>query len=451
MKKQRLEEELSSDGRIYYYNPKTGESTWKNPVLADKPDSFFWKKCKDQNGYFFYYNSRTKESSWTRPAEYTAKIEHDQETLFRRQNFFKMMSSSVQKDLNPIEYNSPAIFTIKEASVRFDTDPRLINVTEKQRERFFDEWLTLERKRRVELEKKMVIHAKERLKEKMFEKVEAGIFTIHTKWEDIIDKFRYNPDWRILLNYDRLQVFIEVKKELHDEYVLTFNEKREQQAKEETKRRFNFLNAVRRFLDKYPEIPITEITFNRFATEIRQLPEYIDMKKNVNGSTAVDLFYDVVEEKMSILDQKVEQIHITEEDFEFEKFSEKFSAILEDLKDNEIRYIFESSIRDFLIHRDYLTAEAQAKENALMRALKLNASLVTCTSFEEAKRILSNTRELNDIETEEEQRKIFNDFVEWGKNRNCEPGEILPGDDDWDDIGPMVENEIRKRQLDQLK
>lgn len=452
-KKVRFEEELASDGRIYYYNPKTGESTWTNPANADKPKSYFWKKCKDQNGYIFYYNSRTKESSWTRPPDYDIKIERQQEAQFRRQNFFKMMSSSVQKDLNPIEYNSPSIFTIKEASARFDTDPRLINVTEKQRERFFDEWLTLERKRRVELEKKMVIRAKERLKEKMIENVEAKSFTIDTKWEDIIGKFRYNTDWRILLNYDRLQVFIEVKKKLHDDYVLSFNERREQQTTEETKRRVDFLDAIRRFIDKKTSsVPITDITFELFSEEIKELPEYIEMKKNVNGSTAADLFYDVVEEKMSHLDQKVEQMHITEEDFDFEKFCEKYKEeYLQDLNENEIRYIYESAIRDFLIYRDYISAEAQAKEDAFMKALKLNSSLVTCTSFEEAKLLLKSTREMNDIESEEEQKRIFDKFVEWGKNRNCEPGEILPGDDDWVDIGPMVENEIRKRQLDQLK
>lgn len=450
-KKQKFEEELASDGRIYYYNPKTGESTWTNPLNADKPNSYFWKKCKDQLGNIFYYNSRTKESSWTRPAEYDHQIEHQQETQFRRQNFFKMMSSSVQKDLNPIEYNSPSIFTIKEASVRFDTDPRLINVTSRQRERFFDEWLTLERKRRVELEKKMVVKAKERLKEKMFEKVESGSFTIDTKWEDIIDKFKINTDWRILLNYDRLQVFIEVKKELHDDYVLTFNENRERQTKIETRRRHNFLSAIRRFINNKSDVPITSMTFNLFADEIRQLPDYIEMKKNVNGSTAVDLFYDVVEEKMASLDMKIEEIHITEEDFDFEKFTEKFKDLLQDLRENEIQYIYESSIRDFLIHRDLIAAEAKAKEDALIHAFRLNSSLVSCTSFEEAKRLLSNSRELKDIESEEEQRRIFDKFVEWGKNRNCEPGEILRDDDDWIDIGPMLENEIRKRQVDQLK
>lgn len=450
-KKPKLEEELASDGRIYYYNPKTGESTWTNPADADKPNSFFWKKCKDQLGNIFYYNSRTKESSWTRPAEYDPKIEHQQEIQFRRQNFFKMMSSSVQKDLNPIKNNSPAIFTIKEASVRFDTDPRLINVTEKQRERFFDEWLTLERKRRVELEKTMVNHAKERLKEKMREKVDVGQFTITTRWEDIIDKFRYNTDWQILLNYDRLQVFIEIKEELHDDYVLTFNEQREQQTKIEAERRINFLNSIRRFIDNKSDIPITEMTFDLFADEIRQLPDYIEMKNNVNGSTAVDLFYDVIEEKMSALDEKIEQIQITEDDFDFEKFCEKFKDYIQDLKENEIKYIYESVIRDFLIYRDLISEEEKAKENALIRVLRLNSSLVTCTSFEMAKKILSNTRELKDIETEEEQKRIFEKFVEWGKNRNCEPGEILRDDDDWIDIGPMIENEIRKRQVAQLK
>lgn len=111
--KSEFKEQIASDGRRYFYNPKTGVSQWKNPDDETKPDSYFWKKCKDSEGNLFYYNSRTKESTWTRPSDYDIKIEKQQETEFRRQNFFKMMSSSVQKDLNPIQYNSPSIFTLK--------------------------------------------------------------------------------------------------------------------------------------------------------------------------------------------------------------------------------------------------------------------------------------------------------------------------------------------------
>ncbi|OHT03129.1 WW domain containing protein [Tritrichomonas foetus] len=479
MSKDQYEEELASDGRLYYYNPKTGESTWTNPENAERNDSYFWKKSKDADGHIFYYNSRTKESVWKRPAEYDSKIEKLQETEFRRKNFFKMMSSSVQKDLNPIQYNSPSIFTINEASARFDTDPRLIDATEAQRERFFDEWLTLERKRRVELEKKMVVHAKERLKEKMFEMVEAGKFTIHTKWTDMINELRHNTDWRILLNYDRFEVFVDVKKAVHDEYVLTFNEEREQRTKQETIRRIKFIKAIKSIIDN-SEIPIMFMTFNALEEEITKLPEFIEMGKNVTGSTAVDLFYDVLEEKMELLDKKAEEIQLNENDLDFPTFCEHFKDILNDstsipnnelnnneqnpnesennqskneeipmnkFNDGEIRYIFECCVRDYLLRKDFISTEEKVKKDAFLHILKLNAQLVNCTSYDEARRLLAHSREFLNIDDEEERKAIFEEFVEWGKDRTCEPGEIIKGDDDWEDIGPMIENEIRKRQF----
>lgn len=448
--KSEFKEQIASDGRRYFYNPKTGVSQWKNPDDETKPDSYFWKKCKDSEGNLFYYNSRTKESTWTRPSDYDIKIEKQQETEFRRQNFFKMMSSSVQKDLNPIQYNSPSIFTLKEASARFDTDPRLIHVTEAQRERFFDEWVNLERKRRVELEKGMVANAKRRLKDSMFERVDADLFSIDTKWQEICEQYKHNTDWRILLNFDRFQIFKEVKETIHNEIVDTFNQDREVQMKNEAERRISFLNAIKAFIDA-SDVPLQEMTFSMFAEQIREMPEYIEMKENANGSTPADLFYDVIEEKMQELDQKVSQIKITEEDFDFSTFCSNHEGIISELNENDKRYAYESSIRDYLLRKEFNIKKAQEKEDALLQVIKLDPTLVQCPSFEQAKDRLKNKPEFNDIETEEEQQEIYSKFVKWSKNRNCEPGEIIKGDDDWIDIGPIIENELKKRGLEQLQ
>ena len=61
---------------------------------------------------------------------------------------------------------------------------------------------------------------------------------------------------------------------------------------------------------------------------------------------------------------------------------------------------------------------------------------IDCTNavYEAAKEILKDKSDFVSVESDDERREIFEEFVRWGENRNCEPGEILPGDSDWEDI-----------------
>lgn len=297
------EEMLASDGRLYYYNRKTGESSWKDPKLD--LESVPWRKLKDQEGQTYYYNKLTKEVTWDRPAGYDDKIERQQEIAFKRKNFFRMMSSSIPKDLQLKQNPTPSPFTIKDTSARFDTDPRLICVSEKERERFIDDWLLLERKRRAYLEQKQVKEAMERLKQKMFEMIEAGTFTVDTKWEDVINAFRMNKDWRLLLNFDRLKVFKEVKQCVHAEFMSVAELKREQQMKIEQERRDAFRQALEKLV---LERPLSELQYDTLRDEIEGLCEYKDLQKNTSGATAGDIFYDVVELRTASLDALAESI-----------------------------------------------------------------------------------------------------------------------------------------------
>lgn len=67
-------EHTSNDGRIYYYNEMTKESSWEKPEelktdLEKKLSGCPWKEYRDQSGKIYYHNIKTKESSWTIPAE----------------------------------------------------------------------------------------------------------------------------------------------------------------------------------------------------------------------------------------------------------------------------------------------------------------------------------------------------------------------------------------------
>ncbi|XP_017279882.1 pre-mRNA-processing factor 40 homolog A isoform X3 [Kryptolebias marmoratus] len=67
-------EHKSLDGKTYYYNTETKQSTWEKPDELKSPAEQLlskcpWKEYKSDTGKPYYYNSQTKESRWTKPKE----------------------------------------------------------------------------------------------------------------------------------------------------------------------------------------------------------------------------------------------------------------------------------------------------------------------------------------------------------------------------------------------
>uniref|UniRef100_A0A8C4DMJ9 Pre-mRNA-processing factor 40 homolog A n=1 Tax=Dicentrarchus labrax TaxID=13489 RepID=A0A8C4DMJ9_DICLA len=73
-KKSLWTEHKSLDGKTYYYNTETKQSTWEKPDDLKSPAEQMlskcpWKEYKSDTGKPYYYNSQTKESRWTKPKE----------------------------------------------------------------------------------------------------------------------------------------------------------------------------------------------------------------------------------------------------------------------------------------------------------------------------------------------------------------------------------------------
>lgn len=65
-------EAADSNGRVYYYNVKTGESRWDKPhELFDEQElklqKHSWKTAKTAEGKLYYYNATSGESRWEMP------------------------------------------------------------------------------------------------------------------------------------------------------------------------------------------------------------------------------------------------------------------------------------------------------------------------------------------------------------------------------------------------
>ncbi|KAJ4953294.1 hypothetical protein NE237_030126 [Protea cynaroides] len=68
------QEHTSADGRRYYYNKKTRQSSWEKPLELMTPieradASTVWKEFTTPEGRKYFYNKVTKQSKWTIPDE----------------------------------------------------------------------------------------------------------------------------------------------------------------------------------------------------------------------------------------------------------------------------------------------------------------------------------------------------------------------------------------------
>ncbi|PQP93470.1 pre-mRNA-processing protein 40A isoform X1 [Prunus yedoensis var. nudiflora] len=74
------QEHTSGDGRRYYFNRRTKQSSWEKPLELMTPmeradASTVWKEYTSSDGKKYYYNKVTRESKWTIPEELKAQRE----------------------------------------------------------------------------------------------------------------------------------------------------------------------------------------------------------------------------------------------------------------------------------------------------------------------------------------------------------------------------------------
>ncbi|KAI0563063.1 Pre-mRNA-processing factor Prp40/Urn1 [Gracilaria domingensis] len=71
---------FAADGRPYWYNRKTGQTTWLDPTprfpqpapLSTPPNNGVWMQHRADDGRIYYYNSITKKTQWEPPPGFAA-------------------------------------------------------------------------------------------------------------------------------------------------------------------------------------------------------------------------------------------------------------------------------------------------------------------------------------------------------------------------------------------
>ncbi|XP_053227701.1 pre-mRNA-processing factor 40 homolog B isoform X2 [Podarcis raffonei] len=86
-------EHRAPDGRVYYYNSETKQSSWEKPdELKSKAELLLsrcpWREYRSETRKPYYYNTQSKESRWTRPRDLDdieALIKEEEEEAERQQ------------------------------------------------------------------------------------------------------------------------------------------------------------------------------------------------------------------------------------------------------------------------------------------------------------------------------------------------------------------------------
>jgi len=96
-------EHVSPDGRKFYYNKNTKESTWEKPNMLKTQEELQceWAEYFTKEGKPYYYNSKTKKSQWDKPKEYAEIVEkrkqQEQQASSQAQTSHIILESDINK------------------------------------------------------------------------------------------------------------------------------------------------------------------------------------------------------------------------------------------------------------------------------------------------------------------------------------------------------------------
>jgi len=109
-------EHKTADGKRFFYNHKTKESTWEKPDTLKTADELQcdWSEYFNKEGRAYYYNSKTKKSQWEKPKEFIEMMERkkrmqEQEEQNKLNEFIQAQKLNIPSNIsNIIETNNPA-------------------------------------------------------------------------------------------------------------------------------------------------------------------------------------------------------------------------------------------------------------------------------------------------------------------------------------------------------
>ncbi|EHB05327.1 Pre-mRNA-processing factor 40-like protein A [Heterocephalus glaber] len=219
-------EHKSPDGRTYYYNTETKQSTWEKPDDLKTPAEQLlskcpWKEYKSDSGKPYYYNSQTKESRWAKPKEL-----EDLEVTISTEEQAQLTNTTAIQDLS-VEVSNNAEETSKQETVA----DALAKLSEKKQA--FNAYKVQTEKEEKEEARSKYKEAKESF-QRFLENHEK--MTSTTRYKKAEQMFGEMEVWNAISERDRLEIY---------EDVLFFLSKKEkEQAKQLRKRNWEALKNI---------------------------------------------------------------------------------------------------------------------------------------------------------------------------------------------------------------
>ncbi|XP_069838820.1 pre-mRNA-processing factor 40 homolog A isoform X1 [Dendropsophus ebraccatus] len=120
-------EHKSPDGRTYYYNIETKQSTWEKPDEMKTPAEQMlskcpWKEFKSDSGKPYYYNSQTKESRWAKPKEL-----EDLEAMIKAEESGSVQDPAASAALPPV--HTPQAAEVVSTTTPLAVEPEMVMST----------------------------------------------------------------------------------------------------------------------------------------------------------------------------------------------------------------------------------------------------------------------------------------------------------------------------------
>mmetsp|Transcript_66980 Transcript_66980/g.160456 ORF Transcript_66980/g.160456 Transcript_66980/m.160456 type:complete len:583 (-) Transcript_66980:105-1853(-) len=250
-------EHTHSDGRRYYYNRVTKQSSWDKPDALKSPEermnNTVWKEYKAADGRDYYFNTVTKQSVWEMPIELkrlrglmkedSSEDEKEPEKEEAPQWSTQEERRNAFKDLLE-EKGVKSTMKWEEAIKQIQEDPRFNALPSAgERKQFFAEWLTQTKKREKEEERDKKKRAKD------------DYLAALTEWKDLKVNSRYRDAAEALMDKEFWPLIDEDER---DELFQDFMDEHEKKTKEERrKKRKEFVEKVKKVYDEKSEITVT--------------------------------------------------------------------------------------------------------------------------------------------------------------------------------------------------
>uniref|UniRef100_A0A915BGX2 FF domain-containing protein n=2 Tax=Parascaris univalens TaxID=6257 RepID=A0A915BGX2_PARUN len=234
-------EHTASDGRVYYYNKVTKQSSWTKPEELRTPEerkaaaARLWREYKTPDGRPYYYNSETKETTWSCPKD------------------FEPPSSATVVTSSSVKEEKPGSAEIKEKSASStDAAPASTRNGESELEKAmlatlknFDQPATEKEddenkgdgdkatsEGAVDEEKELKKRQADKFRELLRDKYNDGKITSISSWEQAVKYIQHDPRFRILNKVsEKKQLFnawkVQRQKEERDEKRLAIKKAKE--------------------------------------------------------------------------------------------------------------------------------------------------------------------------------------------------------------------------------